>query len=185
MNRSLARSMLLAAALLPLGCGDDPTLPRREFVPEMVDSVPYDSFAANPVTRDGKTLQRPPEGTIPRGYYPFHYGDGPEEAAKAGNELKSPYETPTPADLARGSDMFGIFCTPCHGKGGGGDGPIIPKFPTPPSLTAAHAKGLKDGTLYHIITRGQNTMPSYATQVLPDDRWKIVAHIRTLQGGGK
>ncbi|MHB8872923.1 MAG: c-type cytochrome [Myxococcaceae bacterium] len=177
------RRVLVALALLcafALACDTQPTLPRREFLPEMVDSVPYDSFAPNPNTRDGKTLLEPPAGTIARGVTPFHYGSTPAEAERAGRELVSPVPQ-SPAALARGAAAFASYCSHCHGPAGLGDGPVIPKFPMPPSLTAARARALPDGRLFHIITRGQGLMPPHGAQVVPADRWKIIQHLRALQ----
>jgi len=91
----LVAFLALAAANLLLG--DDPARRNVELLPNMVHSVAYDAFAPNPVFADGKTLQRPPEGTIPRGLMPLHYGTGKEEAARAGRELVNPLVAP--ADL--------------------------------------------------------------------------------------
>lgn len=174
----------VAAATLFLlsGCERDERKPNFEYAPDMADSVPYDAFAPNPNLADGKTLQPMPAGTIARGETPLHYGSSPQEAERAGRELTNPFSA-TPANIIRGEKVFGTFCTPCHGAGGLGDGPIVPRFPAPPSLLADHAKGLPDGRIFHIVTNGQNLMPSYAVQVLPDDRWKVVLYLRTLQNG--
>jgi hypothetical protein len=61
-------------------------------MPDMARDPAYKAFAPNPVTRDGLTLQHPVAGTIPRGYHPFHYGPGEQEAERAGLELKDPYQ---------------------------------------------------------------------------------------------
>ena len=55
------------------------------YMPDMAQSIPYNAFARNPVTRDGKTLQTPVPGTIPRGFQPLRYGATPEEAASSGS----------------------------------------------------------------------------------------------------
>lgn len=173
----------LVAVCFCVGCSAEPGQPRYEFVPEMVDSVAYESFAPNPITRDGKTLQLPPAGTLARAATPFHYQAGEAEAQRAGRERFNPLP-PTPEAVARGEHVFQSICTPCHGRGGLGDGPIIPRFPTPPSLVAEHAKALPDGRIFHLISRGQGLMPSHAAQVAPEDRWRVVHYLRTLQKGG-
>ena len=181
----MKRALFVAlGALAAAGCtGGDPTQTNLEYVPEMIDSVPYDSFAPNPVTRDGKTLLTPATGTTPRGFAPLHSGAAPDEAARAGRELTSPIEA-TPAVLARGEKEFRTFCTPCHGASALGDGPVVPRFPAPPSLLAAHARAMPDGQMFHVISRGQGLMPSHASQVRPADRWKIIAYVRSLQAAG-
>ncbi len=109
--------------------------------------------------------------------------DGHALAYRAGAELRNPF-APTPEALARGKRVYETICVVCHGPQGQGDGPIIGRFPNPPSLTADRAKGLPDGQLFHIITRGQGIMPSHAVQVLPEDRWRAVLHVRQLRGEG-
>jgi mono/diheme cytochrome c family protein len=182
--RHLIAAVGLLCAAASASCSgwgtDEPTLPGRDYVKDMMDSVPYDAFAKNPVFKDGKTLQPPAPGSIPRGWEPFDYGATPQEALRAGAEVKSPLPS-TPANLARGDQVFHTVCYVCHGVEGKGDGPVIPRFPQPPSLLADHAKGLPDGQLFHIITRGQGLMPSHAAQVLPDDRWKVIQYIRSIQ----
>ena len=186
MTRSPA--IALAALLCGLACAacsgtDEPTEPGREYVKDMIDSVPYDSFAKNPVFRDGKTLQAPAPGSIPRGYEPFDYGPGPAEAARAALEVKSPFPS-TAETVARGDKVFHIVCFTCHGDLGKGDGPVAGRFPTPPSLVADHARGLGDGQLFHIISRGQGLMPAHTINVRLVDRWKVIHYLRTLQASG-
>jgi len=168
----------LAVFLLP-AC-DDESKTNFEYMPDMVSSIAYDSYATNPNTADGRTLMKPPLGTVPRGYTPVLYGPGPEEAARAGRELTNPWPD-TELTRKRGDIAFQRWCSPCHGREGAGDGPVTRKFPRPPSLTAPHARGLADGQLFHVITFGQGVMPAYGQAVMADDRWKIVRAVRALQ----
>ena len=156
------------------------TKPRFEYAPNMVDSLAYESFSASPLTRDGKTMMAPAPGTIARGVKPFRYGPGEGEALRAGRELVNPVEK-TEEVLARGQTVFGIFCAPCHGTRGLGDGPMIPSFSKPPSLLEEKARSLPDGHIFHIISRGQNKMGPYAVQIAQEDRWKVVHFVRSLQ----
>lgn len=177
------RQVLWGVAVLGLaatGCEQDESRPNYEYAPDMVSSVPYDSFAPNPNTADGKTLLSPAKGTVPRGHVPLHLEPGPEAATRAGADLKNPYPVSDEV-VARGQTAFRRYCSPCHGSGGAGDGLVTARFPTPPSLLAAHAKGLPDGQVFHIITHGQGLMPAHGSQVAPEDRWKIVHYLRTLQ----
>lgn len=159
----------------------DYTKRNREFLPEMVRSVPYDSYTENPVFADGKTLQQPPEGTIPRSGGAEAYGPGEREALRAGRELTNPADTTRDA-LRRGEQLYGIYCTPCHGAGGAGDGMVsLRGFPPPPALYSDSTLALPDGRVYHIITHGRNNMPGYETQIETQDRWRIVRYLEQLQ----
>jgi len=173
------RIAAVIACTLVLGCGAEGNRPGLAFLPDMAESVPYDPYDRNDHTGGG-TLLLPPEGTIPMGFTPFPYGPEKEEAARAGRELVNPLSA-EPEELRRGASEFANKCQVCHGPGGEGDGPIIGRFPNPPSLLGERARALPDGHLYHIMTRGQGIMPSHAVQVLPDDRWRLVLHVRTLQ----
>lgn len=88
----------------------------------------------------------------------------------------------TAALLARGRERYEIFCSPCHGSTGHGDGMIVERgFPQPPSY---HLPRLLSAPAQHyvdVITKGHGVMFSYASRVAPADRWAIVAYIRALQ----
>lgn len=177
-----ARRFFLLGAICAglLGCSAEGDRPGYEVLPGMVRSGTVHAYDTDPVTRSGPALRLPPEGTVPVAWTPFAYGPGPEEAKRAGLELESPL-SPTPEELARGKQVFDSICFVCHGSKGEGDGPIIGRFPNPPSLVVLHARTLRDGQIYHIITRGQGIMPSHAAQVRPDDRWRAILWVRQLQ----
>ncbi len=176
----LLLALLVASLAANFGVGDNPARRNFEAMPEMVRTAAYKSFSANPNFADGKTLQLPPEGTIARGVHPLHYTAAPEDAARAGRELHAP--PASAAGLERGAAVYRIYCQPCHGAAGKGDGPVAMRgFPPPPSLLAEHAVRLAEGQMFHIVTYGQKNMPSYAAQVSQEDRWRVIAYIRSLQ----
>ena len=103
-------------------------------------------------------------------------GDLAREAAE-----KSPPPA-TPALLTRGQQRFGIYCSPCHGLAGDGDGMIVRRgFPAPPSFQEARLLAAPASHFYDVITRGYGAMYPYADRVDPQDRWAIIAYIRALQ----
>lgn len=154
------------------------------YMPDMAQSVPYNSFAPNPVTRDGKTLQAPVPGTIPRGFQPLRYRATPEDALRAGRELRNPVPG-SPDALAQGRALYGTFCSVCHGEQGQGDGPLVPRIPNPPSYTSERVRALAPGHILHVITYGSGRMPSYAAQIPLEQRWLIVHHVGVLQRGAR
>jgi mono/diheme cytochrome c family protein len=177
-------TVLVASVAANLGISDNPARRNFEAMPEMVRSIAYKSFTANPNFGDGKTLQVPPEGTIARGVHPLHYAATPEDAVRAGRELSAP--PASVAALERGARVYQIYCQPCHGGAGKGDGPVAMRgFPPPPSFLADHAMRLVDGQMFHIVTYGQKNMPSYAAQVPPEDRWRAIEYVRSLQRGSQ
>jgi mono/diheme cytochrome c family protein len=178
------RTLLIAAITTTtlLGCRASGEDRAREYMPDMVRSPSYKAFAPNLTTRTGMTLQRPVEGTIARGHTPFHYGPGEVEALRAGQELQDPFH-PTAQILEEGKGLFQIYCAVCHGPEGKGDGPLAGKIPPPPSYRSERVMSFAPGRIFHVVTTGSGKMPPYATQLSPDDRWKIVTYVRTILQG--
>ena len=177
-------SGLLGIFTLVTGCGASGNSRAYEYMPDMARGPAYKAFAPNPVTRDGLTLQRPVSGTIPRGYQPFHFGTGDQEAERAGRELQDPYHA-TPRTLEEGKALYNTYCIVCHGEQGKGDGPISSKIPPPPSYVSDRLMKFPPGRVFHVVTMGAGKMPSYAAQLSADERWKIVTYVHaSLQGLG-
>jgi mono/diheme cytochrome c family protein len=175
----------LVPLVIALGCQARAEDRASEYMPDMVRGPAYEAFAPNPFTRDGLTLQRPVPGTVARGQLPFRYGSGDPEAARAGRELTNPLGA-TPGTLVDGRALYQTYCVVCHGSEGRGDGPLAGKIPPPPAYTSERVRPFPPGRLFHVLTRGSNKMPSYATQLNADERWKVVTYVSTvLQRGGK
>jgi mono/diheme cytochrome c family protein len=102
----------------------------------------------------------------------------------ARDEASSPPAPPpvTMALLRRGQQRFDIYCSPCHGRNGEGDGMIVQRgFPRPLSYYNDTLRNAPNQLFYDVITHGYGAMYSYADRVEPKDRWAIVAYIRALQ----
>jgi mono/diheme cytochrome c family protein len=125
---------------------------------------------------DGFGMRTPVQGTVARGFLPYPYmgQNNPTEV------LQNPY-LPTKENLKLGKEKYLTFCSPCHGNFGDGDSRLRGQFPNPPSLHSTRSREFSDGMIYHIITNGQNVMPSYASQITREERWAIVNYIRVLQ----
>jgi cytochrome c553 len=165
-----------------------------------------------PVFDNGRVLQHPPEGTIPHGW---NAGTAPGNTRRAfgwkaewlrgafaetnegrelaGKTLTNPYDGELSwggEEAARGEDRFNTFCAPCHGKDAAGQGPVVARKVGVPEWNL-HREGengpttWSDGYLYHIVTHGRGMMGSYASQVAPLDRWRIIKHLRKLQADYK
>ena len=147
----------LAAAALA-GC--DQTMTRQ---------AKYGPQSPAPLFANGSEAQAPPEGTVSQ--------DAQADAQAAA--------TPPPVTMAlvqRGAERHGIFCKPCHGVSGAGDGTIVARgFPRPPPYWDAKVSAASPGQLFDVITRGYGVMYPYAERIPPADRWAIVAYVRTLE----
>jgi mono/diheme cytochrome c family protein len=179
--RTAARAVVgLVLAGASIACARQSPHRGYEYMPDMAYSVPYDTFAPNPVTRDGMTQQRPVAGTIPRGFLPLHYTRSEGDAERAGRELSNPHP-PTAATIEQGHRLYDTFCLVCHGASGDGDGPLVPLIPNPPAYSSERVRAMAAGRLFHVITFGSGRMPSYASQLAASDRWLIVAYVDALR----
>lgn len=153
-----------------------------EFLPEMVRTPSYKAFDQNEVFANGATFQAPPPHTVAQGIVLLPVSKDQADALRAGEVLTNPFSAEDLAVYTRGSEVFRIWCMPCHGGTGIGDGPVAMRgFPAPPPLTSQNSVAMKDGHMFHLISYGQNNMPGYATQISSEDRWKAVIFVRTLQ----
>jgi mono/diheme cytochrome c family protein len=149
-----------------------------EYFPDMARTARYNAFEENPNFADGMTLRPPVPGTIPRGLPPLSFGG----EAPASAPLENPFAADDRSAVERGAAVFANFCQPCHGPSGQGDG-LVPRhgFPAPPPLSRGQTQGKTDEQFFQILTNGQNTMPSYASQISREDRWRAILYVRTLR----
>jgi mono/diheme cytochrome c family protein len=84
--------------------------------------------------------------------------------------------------MARGQERFDIYCSPCHGRTGFGDGMIVRRgYRRPPSYHDDRLRKAPVGHFFDVISNGFGAMPDYAAQINVKDRWAIVAYVRALQ----
>lgn len=186
-TRMNTRIVLTTAALLLLvGCrgmtSEDPPIHPN---PNMDTQEKYTAQRSSAFFADGKAMRTPPEGTVGRGRL------REDRAYFTGRNVDSSFVSTLPfavndAVLTRGAERFAIFCSPCHGISGDGQGNIMKyKYPIPPtSLYEQKVYDMADGNIFEVISNGIRNMPSYRQQIPPEDRWNIVAHIRALQSKG-
>ena len=147
---------------------------------EMAEQPRYDPLEPSAFFADGRSARHPVEGTVARGYAQL------DEHQYSGTVAGSPADAlPVPLTqqlLARGQERYDIYCSPCHDRIGNGQGMIVRRgFGPPPSLHIERLRQAPIGHFFLVMTNGFGTMPSYATQVPPHDRWAIAAYIRALQ----
>jgi cytochrome c553 len=104
-------------------------------------------------------------------------------SGKIGTNLVENFPFPITREiLERGRERFDIYCSPCHGRTGDGNGMVVQRgFPVPPSYHIDRLRTAPVGHFVDVITSGYGVMYSYAQRVVPADRWAIAAYIRALQ----
>lgn len=166
---------LLALAVLS-GCKTK-SVTQLEYMPDMARQISVRAQEFDPTAPGGIAMRQPVAGTVPRGSGSYPYGlSDTTEADRLVNPLPATAEV-----LEAGRKYFNTYCIVCHGAGGAGDGFIIPKFTQPPPLFSDKVVNWPDGRIYHTITLGQGLMSSYASQLLPEQRWAVIRYVRQLQ----
>lgn len=198
---------LISGTVLLSSCASDPREPGRIFMPDMTYSQAYETYTDNPNFDNGLTAQKPVEGTIPRGVLPeqLNASDSMDQEALHKSYLADKYYDETPQSktameglknpvayskevLKEGEALYQIHCQVCHGEEGKGQGTIVQSgaYPVVPSyeerMYTADGAIKPQGSLYHTLTFGLNLMGSYASQMSPEERWKVIYYIQDLSG---
>lgn len=147
---------LLLLPLLLAGCDDQ----------SMTQQKRYDTYAASTLWANGSAAQPLPAGVVAR-------------------DAAAPDAPPPPLDPAvmrNGQQQYDIFCSPCHGRSGDGNGIVVQRgFPRPAPLDSPALRAASAQHLFKVIGEGSGVMYPFASRIAPADRWAIVAYIRALQ----
>ena len=160
---------VVAAALALAGCRQD-----------MHDAPRYEPLEANTFFANGSASRMLVANTVPRGLLreDTHLNEGRVDGKLA---TTFPMEV-TPAVMQRGQERFNVFCSPCHGRTGSGNGMVVQRgFRAPPSYHEDRLRNAPVGYFFDVMTNGFGAMQDYASQVPVADRWAIAAYIRALQ----
>jgi len=220
-GRAIPRGIVLALAVVVLAAMIPPLVVaqrragtsevlRAHPVPDMDQQPRFDTQAATPLFDDRRTVRPPVVGTVARGELlddahltlglvdgqpaatlPQAVLDSLDQDAKQGDQLRL---------IRRGQQRYNIYCAPCHGLDGGGQGPVSVRaaevvmapgkgaWTQVPPLHGDEQLRLSLGQLYDTITSGvrregvdKPTMPAYGPQISVEDRWAIVLYVRALQ----
>lgn len=142
---------------------------------------------------NGVSSQLPPAGTVARNpaiqtadgaVYPFE--NSPVNTGKITGTTNFVATNPLRVNaqlLERGRERFNIYCAPCHGKLGDGNG-ITKKIGDMPAVANLHEKRIVEmpaGEIFNTITHGKGLMGAYGPLIPTKDRWAIIAYVRALQ----
>ena len=165
---------LLGAALLLLadsGC---------ELRQAMYDQEKLEPLEASNFFADGMTFRHQVSGTVARGQLMLdtHFYQG-----KVDDKLATTLPVEVDRDLLeRGQERYNIYCSPCHGRTGSGNGMVVKRgLKQPPSFHQQRLREIPVGHFFDVMTNGFGVMYSYAARVPVEDRWAITAYIKVLQ----
>ena len=147
---------------------------------KMANQARYDPLEPSDFFADGMSARPRIAGTVARGELstnPFL------DTGKINGQLANGFPFPVTKEVIdRGQERFNIYCTPCHGRLGDGNGMIPSRgLRRPPSFHTQTLRNATTGHFFDVITNGFGAMPPYAGVVSPRDRWAVIAYIRTLQ----
>ena len=147
---------------------------------DMHDAPRYEPLEASAFFASGGSARTLVPNTVPRGYL---REDELLNTGKVAGEFANMFPMPVTADvMARGQERFNVFCSPCHGRTGVGNGMIVQRgFRQPPSFHEQRLRDAPAGYFFDVMTNGFGAMQDYAAQVPVADRWAIAAYIRALQ----
>ena len=167
---SCKSAVILVCFLLP-GCRQD-----------MHDQPKYQPLEASTFFADGRSGRPLVAGTVARGADQLREDEHLYTGKVAGVDVET-FPFPVTADvLLRGRERYGIYCTPCHGAAGDGNGMIVQRgYRRPPSLHIDRLRQAPAGHYVDVIANGFGAMSDYAVQIRVRDRWAITAYIRALQ----
>ena len=173
---------ILGVAMLALTSCFDENSPNYQYMPNMYEPVGYETYQEVDWLPEGTEALLPAEHTIARGEVPYGIANDP-----AGKELSRSLTSPLDSlnqeeNLAKGKELYDIYCAICHGPQGKGQGTLVKreKILGVPSY-ADPVRNITVGSTYHVIYYGLNSMGSYAGQLDYHERWQVSEYVMKLK----
>ncbi len=170
---------LIVLSVIVISCRDK-SQPNYQYMPNMYEAVSYETYAESNAFKNGKEGQLPADGTIKRGFVPYEYENSTEGYESAKANLKSPLDTLSEKDNEKQKELFEIYCAICHGNEGNGKGKLVTQGKL---LGVPNYKDrvITEGSVYHVMTYGINSMGSYANQLNQHERWLVADYVMKLK----
>jgi mono/diheme cytochrome c family protein len=182
--KSLLKIIVVLGIVVSVSSCKDELNPNYQYMPNMYEAVGYEtnaeSAAFNSLSgENGKVGQLPPNGSIKQGFIPYEIPNTTAGYELAKATLKSPLDSTT-VDMKKGQELFEIYCAICHGNTGDGKGKLVKqeKFLGVPSYKD---RVINEGSIFHVVTYGLNSMGSHANQLSQHERWLVAAYVVDLK----
>lgn len=180
MKNILKKTFLFIAFASFTSCQDD-AKPNYQYMPNMYESVGYETYGKYEVFPDSYEALKPAEGSVMRGWLPYDYEDSIEGKASAKANLKNPLPY-TEDNYVKGNELYNIYCGICHGTKGDGNGTLAKreKILGVPAYNDA-GRAITEGSVYHVMYYGINSMGSYASQMTEEELWMVDHYVMSLK----
>jgi hypothetical protein len=171
--------LLVFTAVMVLSCKDNIS-PNYQYMPNMYEHVGYDTYAQADVFKGGKEGQLPADGSIKRGFDVYAFDNSTEGYDAAKLNSKSPLDSLSIKDKEKSKQLFEIYCGICHGNEGNGKGKLVTqgKILGVPSYKD---RVITEGSVYHVLQYGINSMGSYSNQLSQEERWMVASYVMELK----
>lgn len=182
--KNIFKIAIVLIAIVSLGSCQNDNKPNYQYMPNMYESVGYEAYGDyevfEPVT-GGSSAMIPADGSIMRGWMPYEIENTAEGKAFAKANLKNtvPFTEETEA---KGKELYEIYCGICHGKKGDGNGYLVEreKILGVPAYNDA-GRAITEGSIYHVMYYGINSMGSYASQMTEEELWMVDHYVLSLK----
>ncbi len=175
--------VLFGLSITMISCHNN-SKPNYQFFPNMYESVAYETYGESEAFNSknglqGKVGQLPADGSIKRGFVPYEIPNTQEGYALAKATLKSPLDSIS-SNPEKGKELYNIYCAICHGEKGDGKGKLVEreKFLGVPSYKD---REVTEGSVFHVITYGLNSMGSHANQLSQQERWLVTDYVLKIR----
>lgn len=169
---------LLIITVSIVSCKNDQK-PNYQYMPNMYESVAYETYDESNAFKGGRVSQVPPMGTIKRGFTPYDLPNTTEGYNASKLITTSPLDS-TSVDMKHAEELYTIYCAICHGTAGDGKGKLVKqeKFLGVPSYKD---RVITKGSIFHVETYGLNAMGSHANQLTTNERWLVAEYVLKLK----
>lgn len=177
--KSLLKSVALLIVTVSLVSCKNDLKPNYQYMPNMYESVAYETYSESNAFKGGRVSQVPPVGTIKRGFTPYDLPNTTEGYNASKLITTSPLDS-TAVDMKKAEELFTIYCAICHSSAGDGKGKLVQqeKFLGVPNYKD---RQITKGSIFHVITYGLNSMGSHANQLSADERWLVTEYVLKLK----
>ena len=176
--KALYKIAFAVTASLAFASCHDTAAPNYQYMPNMYESVGYETYSESPAFKGGKEGQLPAPGSIPRGFVPYELPNTEEGYTASKTAVSALAEGEY--DEAKAKELYTIYCAICHGDKGDGKGNLAKreKFAGVPDYKT---REITEGSVFHVEAYGRNMMGSYANQLNQKERWQVARYVMKLR----